>query len=108
MLALNLSNYVALNLYRIGAFSETLRVNSCGRSSAPVGALQATGTLSRSAIRIRTCLPFIRNYGNNETARLYCFKPRKDALAIERCFLLRERPQDYEIDRSLIDPIYVQ
>jgi hypothetical protein len=25
---------------------------------------------------------------------------------IERCFLLREGPQDYEIDRSLIDPIY--
>ena len=25
---------------------------------------------------------------------------------IERCFVLREGPQDYEIDRSLIDPIY--
>ena len=26
--------------------------------------------------------------------------------AIERCFLLREWPVDYEIDRSLVDPIY--
>ena len=26
--------------------------------------------------------------------------------AIERCFLLLEGPVDYEIDRSLVDPIY--
>lgn len=61
-------------------FSETLGVSSCGRSYALVGALRATGALFRSAIRIRTSLPFIRNYGNNGTERLYCFKPRKNEL----------------------------
>jgi len=100
LLALKLRNYVALSLYLIVGYSEPLKLSSCYESYALVGALPATGTLFRSAIHIRTSLPFIRSYGNNGRARPYCFKPQKSELdAVISCLAKGRRTTKLTVPR---------